>query len=161
MTDLYFEDFTPGVRFESRGKTITESEIIDFAFRYDPQPFHLDVNAARDSTFGGLIASGFLTIVVAFRMMWDTGVFRACSLGSPGFDELRWIRPVRPGDTLRTTIVVIDARPSSSKPDRGTCRIKYTVLNQDDEAVMSMVTMQILARRPETDIDNGKSEAAP
>ena len=149
MTDLYLEDFKPGDRFESRGRTVPEAEIIDFALRYDPQPIHIDAEAAKHSPYGGLIASGFHTMAVAFRLAWDTGVFSACSLGSPGIDELRWLKPVRPGDTLRTVIEIVDARPSASKPDRGVCRIKYDVFNQNDEQVMTMTAVQILARRPQ------------
>ena len=148
MSDLYFEDFKPGDRFESAGKTLSESEILEFAFRYDPQPNHLDVGAANDGAFGGLIASGFQTLVVAFRMLWQTGVFAAASLGSPGADELRWLKPVRPGDTLRAVIEVVETRPSNSKPDRGICRVKWQVYNQHDDVVMTMTTIQILARRP-------------
>ena len=157
MNERYFEDFKPGDRFESVGKTLSEAEIIDFAFRFDPQPIHLDVEAAKGSPYGGLIASGFHTMVVGFRMLWQTGVFSACSLGSPGLDEVRWLLPVRPGDTLRTAAEVVETRPSSSKPDRGTCRVKYTILNQRDEPVMTMTAVQIFARRPGT--DTGK--AAP
>ena len=149
MDDRYFEDFAPGDRFESAGKTISEAEILDFAFRFDPQPIHLDTEAAKRSPYGGLIASGFHTLVVGFRMLWQSGVFSACNLGSPGLDEVRWLKPVRPGDTLHTAAEVLEVRPSSSKPDRGTCRVKYTVLNQNDEAVTTMTAVQILARRPE------------
>ncbi len=150
MTERYLEDFAPGDRFESDGKTMTEAEIIDFAFRYDPQPFHLDTEAARDSPYGGLIASGFHTMVVGFRMIWQTGVFNACGMGSPGFDEIRWLKPVRPGDTLRTAAEVLEVRPSASKPDRGICRLKYTILNQNEETVMTMLAVQFVARRPAT-----------
>ena len=148
MTERYLEDFAPGDRFESHGKTMTEAEIIDFAFRYDPQPFHIDTEAARGSPYGGLIASGFHTMVVGFRMIWQTGVFNACGMGSPGFDEIRWLKPVRPGDTLRTAAEVLEVRPSASKPDRGICRLKYTILNQNDETVMTMLAVQFVARRP-------------
>ncbi len=148
MGELYLDDFAPGDRFESPGKTLTEAEIVDFAFRFDPQPIHLDVEAAKGSPYGGLIASGFHTMVVGFRMLWQTGVFSACSLGSPGLDEVRWLLPVRPGDTLRTVAEVVEMRPSSSKPDRGICRVKYTIFNQRDEAVMTMTAVQIFARRP-------------
>ena len=151
MGELYLDDFAPGDRFESAGKTFTEAEIVDFAFRYDPQPIHIDLEAAKGSPYGGLIASGFHTMAVGFRMLWQTGVFNACSLGSPGLDEVRWLLPVRPGDTLRTAAEVVETRPSSSKPDRGTCRVKYTILNQRDEAVMTMTAVQIFARRPGTD----------
>ena len=149
MDALYFDDFKPGDRFESAGKTLSESEILEFAYRYDPQPIHMDVGAAADGPYGGLIASGFQTLVVAFRMLWQTGVFNASSLGSPGMDEMRWLKPVRPGDTLRAVIEVIESRPSKSKPDRGVCRVKWDVLNQHDEVVMIMTTIQILARRPD------------
>lgn len=151
MGELYLDDFAPGDRFESPGKTLTEAEIVDFAFRYDPQPIHIDVEAAKGSPYGGLIASGFHTMAVGFRMLWQTGVFSACSLGSPGLDEVRWLLPVRPGDTLRTVAEVVETRPSSSKPDRGTCRVKYTILNQRDEPVMTMTAVQIFARRPGAD----------
>lgn len=151
MGELYLDDFAPGDRFESAGKTFTEAEIVDFAFSYDPQPIHIDLEAAKGSPYGGLIASGFHTMAVGFRMLWQTGVFNACSLGSPGLDEVRWLLPVRPGDTLRTAVEVVESRPSSSKPDRGICRVKYTILNQRDEAVMTMTAVHIFARRPGTD----------
>ncbi len=148
MDELYFEDFKPGDRFESAGKTISESEMLDFAFRFDPQPIHLDVEAAKRSPYGGLIASGYQTMMVGFRMLWQSGIFNACSLGSPGMDEVRWLKPVRPGDTLRTVAEVLAVRPSESKPDRGICRMAYTMLNQNDEEVMTMTSVQIFARRP-------------
>ncbi len=157
MGALYLDDFAPGDRFESAGKTFTEAEIVDFAFRYDPQPIHIDVEAAKGSPYGGLIASGFHTMAVGFRMLWQTGVFNACSLGSPGLDEVRWLLPVRPGDTLRTAVEVVETRPSSSKPDRGICRVKYTILNQRDEAVMTMTAVHIFARRPGTDAGKAAS----
>ena len=115
MTDLYFEDFKPGDRFVSDGVTVTEAMIVDFALTYDPQPFHIDAEAARASNFGGLIASGFQTLALGFRMLIQTGVFRKCGMGSPGLDELRWPRPVRPGDTLHSELEIIELRPSQSK----------------------------------------------
>jgi acyl dehydratase len=147
MTDRYFDDFVVGERFVTRGVTLTESGIIDFAMRYDPQPFHLDVEAARQSNYGGLIASGFHTLALGFRMVLETGIFRACSMGSPGFDELRWVRPVRPGDTLHTEIEVMEKKPSSSKPDRGIARIAYRIKNQKDEEVLTFLSMHLLKRK--------------
>jgi acyl dehydratase len=147
MTDRYFDDFVVGERFVTRGVTLTESGIIDFAMRYDPQPFHLDVEAARQSNYGGLIASGFHTLALGFRMVLETGIFRACSMGSPGFDELRWLRPVRPGDTLHTEIEVMEKKPSSSKPDRGIARIAYRIKNQKDEEVLTFLSMHLLKRK--------------
>ena len=148
MTDLYFEDFKPGVRFESPGITVTESEIIHFALRYDPQAFHLDAVAAKESPYGGLISSGFQTLGLSFRMFLQTGAFAACSLGAFGIDEVRWLLPVRPGDTVRVISEVLEARASSSKPDRGIVRLKHTTLNQRGEAVQTMVGIHILRRRP-------------
>jgi acyl dehydratase len=147
MTDRYFDDFAIGERIVTQAVTLTESMIIDFALRYDPQPFHLDVEAARQSNYGGLIASGFQTLALGFRMVIETGVFRAASMGSPGFDELRWLKPVRPGDTLHTEIEVTEKRPSSSKSDRGILRIAYSIKNQKDEAVLTFLSMHLLKRR--------------
>jgi acyl dehydratase len=147
MTERYFDDFAVGERFATRGVTLTESGIIDFALSYDPQPFHIDVEAARQSNYGGLIASGFQTLALGFRMVLETGIFRASSMGSPGFDELRWLRPVRPGDTLRTELEVLEKKPSRSKPDRGILRIAYRVKNQKDEEVLTFFSMQLLRRK--------------
>ncbi|MFQ5984424.1 MAG: MaoC family dehydratase [Alphaproteobacteria bacterium] len=161
MRELYFDDLKPGDRFESDGKTISDGEILDFALRYDPQPFHMDVEAGKRSAFGGLIASGFQTLALGFRLIWQTGVFRACNLGSPGIDELRWLKPVRPGDTLRTVVEVAGLKPSGSRPDRGVGRMAYTVLNQKDEPVMTMTVIQILARRPEAETRGAAAAPSP
>ena len=148
MSDRYFEDFEIGQRFVSRGATLTESQILDFALAYDPQPFHLDKEAAERSPYAGLIASGFQTLAIGFRMFYQEKVINACSMGSPGMDELRWLRPVRPGDTLRTVAQVLEKRASESKPDRGILRMGYEVMNQADEVVMTFVTTHIFRRRP-------------
>lgn len=147
MTERYFDDFAIGDKFVTRGVTLTESMIIDFALTYDPQPFHTDVEAARESNYGGLIASGFQTLALGFRMVLETGIFRAASMGSPGFDELRWLRPVRPGDTLHTELEVVDKKPSSSKPDRGIARIAYRIRNQNGEDVLTFLSMHLLKRK--------------
>jgi len=102
--DLYFEDFTVGREFHTDGATVTESQILDFALAFDPQPFHMDLEAAKETIFEGLITSGFHTIALTFRLFAQTRALAACSLGSPGVDELRWLKPVRPGDTLRATV---------------------------------------------------------
>ena len=146
---LYLEDFVPGQEIHTAGITITEAQIIDFALRFDPQPFHVDVEAARQTIYGGLIASGFHTMAVSFRLYVDTKALAGGSLGSPGIDEVRWLRPVRPGDTLTAVVQVLDARPSTSKPDRGIATCRYTTLNQRGEAVMTMVSKQLLRRRPD------------
>jgi len=147
MTELYFDDFSVGDRFTTRGVTVTESMIIDFALSYDPQPFHIDVEAARQSNYGGLIASGFHTLALGFRMVLETGIFRAASMGSPGFDELRWLKPVRPGDTLHAELEVVDKKPSSSKPDRGIMRAAYRIRNQKGEEVLTFLSMHLLKRK--------------
>jgi len=147
-SELYFEDFAPGQEIRTAGVTVTEGQIIDFALRFDPQPFHLDVEAARQSVFGGLIASGFHTMALTFRLYMQTNTLAASSLGSPGIDQVRWLRPVRPGDTLSAIVEVIDTRPSASKPDRGIVTVKYTTHNQRGEPVMTMVGKQLVRRRP-------------
>jgi acyl dehydratase len=146
--DLYFEDFTVGREFRTDGATVTESQILDFALAFDPQPFHMDLEAAKRSIFGGLIASGFHSMALSFRLFAQTRALAACSLGSPGVDELRWLKPVRPGDTLRATVQVVEQRPSGSKPDRGIIRLHWTALNQRSEPVLTMTSMQLVKRRP-------------
>ena len=149
MQEMYFEDFKPRDRFISPGVTVTESMIIDFALAYDPQPCHLDCNAASASHFGGRIASGFQTLALGFRAFLQLGIFSACGMGSPGLDELRWLRPVRPGDTLRSEVEVVEARPSRSKPDRGILVMAFKIRNQRDEDVLTMRTLQLTRRRSE------------
>ena len=146
--DLYFEDFTVGREFRTDGATVTESQILDFALAFDPQPFHMDLEAAKRSMFGSLIASGFHSMALTFRLFAQTRALAACSLGSPGVDELRWLKPVRPGDTLRATVQVVEQRPSGSKPDRGIIRLHWTALNQRSEPVLTMTSMQLVKRRP-------------
>jgi acyl dehydratase len=144
----YFEEFTAGSEIASGGQTLTLESMIAFASLYDPQSFHIDVEAAKTSPYGGLIASGFQTLAVGFRLFLDTAVLAGTSFGSNAVDELRWVRPVRPGDTLHTIARVIDARPSASKPDRGIVRAAFRVLNQRDEDVLTFLTTVFVARRP-------------
>ena len=148
MGERYFDDFEVGERFTSRGVTLSESQILDFALTYDPQPFHIDKEAAAASPYAGLIASGFQTLALGFRMFYQEKVVNACSLGSPGIAELRWLLPVRPGDTLRTEVEITGKRPSRSKPDRGSADLAFQVRNQHGEAVMSFQSTMILARAP-------------
>lgn len=145
---MYLEDFKAGDTFTSPGVTITEAQIIDFALRFDPQPFHLDATAAAAGPFGGLIASGFHTAALTFRLFWQTGALGDESVGSPGLDELRWLKPVRPGDTLHVVAKVLEVRRSTSKPDRGVVRMHYTTLNQKGEAVLTLVGSQLVKSRP-------------
>jgi acyl dehydratase len=146
--DLYFEDFKVGDRFESARLTVSEALILEFARVYDPQPFHVDPEAGRRSIYGGLIGSGLQTIALTFRLFVETGTLAACSLGSPGLDEVRWKAPVRPGDSLRVVVEVLESRPSTSKPDRGIVRLFYTTQNQRGDVVMTMIANQLCRRRP-------------
>ena len=151
MTDdraRYFDDFKPGDRFQSAPLVVSEALILEFARFYDPQVFHTDPRAAAESIYGGLIASGLQTIALTFKLFIETGTLAASSLGSPGLDEIRWKVPVRPGDTLHVVGDVLEARGSSSKPDRGIVRIEYTTLNQRGEAVLTFIGNQLLRRRP-------------
>jgi acyl dehydratase len=144
----WFEDFSPGTVTSFGEFVMTEAEIVDFASRYDPQPFHLDAEAARDSIFGGLIASGWNTAAVVMRLLVDHYISPESSLGSPGIDELRWLKPVRPGDRLGVRVTVLECIPSRSKPDRGVIRSLTEALNQHDEVVMSLRGMTMLRTRP-------------
>jgi acyl dehydratase len=147
---LYFEDFPAGDVRESAPRRLTREEIIAFASQFDPQPFHTDDEAARRSVFGGLLASGWHTTAILMRLMWETFLKDAASLGSPGVDEVRWLKPVRPGDTLRARFTVVEAVPSRSKPDRGVVRSFTEVLNQHGEIVMTVRGLGIFGRRPPT-----------
>ncbi|HYB10628.1 MAG TPA: MaoC family dehydratase [Alphaproteobacteria bacterium] len=148
MAKRYFEDFKVGERIETAGATLTESHMIDFALRYDPQPFHLDSVAAKDSIYGGIIASGFLTLAMSFRLFMQTGALGDANLGGPGFEEVKFLKPVRPGDTLRVVVEIVDARASQSKQDRGILTVRATTYNQSNEAVLSYTCPHLLKRRP-------------
>lgn len=147
MNARYYEDYETGDKIVSPGKTITESEIIDYAFRYDPQPFHMDKEMAAEHMYGGLIASGFLVCSVAFRLFTMANPFGDSSLGSPGIDNMRWLLPVRPDDTIRVIVEVTAMRRSRSKPDRGLIDLDWQVLNQSNQTVMSMQTVQLVRCR--------------
>ena len=143
----YFEDFVPDSVWETDGPTLTEKDIVEFGLKYDPQYFHVDDEAAKRSPYGGLIASGWQTVSLCMRMTCDSHLLDSASLGSPGVDKLRWIRPVRPGDSLRMRMTVLSATPSQSKPDRGTIFNRWEIFNQHDELVMVMEGYGIIARR--------------
>jgi acyl dehydratase len=145
---LYFEDFPPGDVRESPPRAVTRDEIVAFAQQFDPQPFHLDDAAAKRSIYGGLLASGWQTCAIYMRLMWETYLRDTASLGSPGVDEIRWLKPVRPGDTLRARFTVVEAVPSRSKPDRGIVRSVSEVFNQHGETVMTIRGLGMFARRP-------------
>lgn len=145
--DLYLDELKVGDRFESGGYTVTESDIIDFALRYDPQPFHLDVEGAKATPFQGLVASGFHTLAIGFRVLYATGWLTSANLGGIGIDELRWLKPVRPGDTLRSTTIIKEITPSKSKPDRGVLKHDVIVTNQRGETVLTGTFVVIVRRR--------------
>lgn len=148
MHQYYFDDFSAGQVFVTPGMTLTEGEIINFAMMYDPQAFHVDKVAAQDSLFGGLIASGFQTLALSFRLFMNTAVPATANMGGPGMDELRWLKPVRPGDTIKVRITVLSVTPSRSKADRGSIVWGFETLNQADDVVMTAKITSILRRRP-------------
>jgi acyl dehydratase len=159
LNERYFEDFGSGERFVSAGMTITESAIIDFARQWDPQPFHIDAEFSRTWTYGGLIASGIHTMAVTLKLWLELGVFRACSLGSPGLGEGQFPQPVRPGDTLRVVTDIVSLRASASRPDRGIARIRQVTINQRGEPVLEQETTVFLKRRPLSVASVGKAGA--
>ena len=147
---LWFEDFVVGAEIWSTPKTLSEESIIDFARQYDPQYFHVDREAAAQSIYGGLIASGWQTTALCMRMICDTYLGRAqgASMGSPGIDAIRWLKPVRPGDHLRLKTTVLESRASESKRDRGIVRQRWEVFNQANELVMTLEGVNLFRRRP-------------
>ena len=138
MPSIYFEDFRVGETIEMGRRLVDRDEVIRFAKEFDPQPFHVDEAAAKDSFFGGLIASGWHTVGMVMRMMCDSYLLDSASLGSPGVDNVKWLHPVRPGDTIRATRTVMEARTSKSKPDVGIVKSRWEVYNQDEVLVMTM-----------------------
>lgn len=145
--DRYFEDYVPGTSHEFGHVTVTEEEIVEFGRRYDPQTFHTDPQGAKQTMYGGLIASGWLTAALMMRLYVLNYLSDASSLGSPGVDELRWLKPVRPGDSLSVRVTIREATRSRSKPDRGIVHAFVEVLNQDREVVMTMRGMNLFLCR--------------
>jgi acyl dehydratase len=147
VTARTFEDFAAGQVFELGSRTVSEDDIVAFAREWDPQPFHVDPEAAKDSVFGGLIASGWHTGAMWMRLYVDSFLGAASGQGSTGVEELRWLSPVRPGNTLSGRLTVLEVTPSERRPDRGTVRIRGEMLNQDGVVVMSMVSRGHFGRR--------------
>lgn len=147
IEERYFEDYLPGSVYEYGALTVTEPEIVEFAKRFDPQSMHIDSQQAARGRYGGIIASGWHTVGLAMRLFVDHYLSKVASLASPGVDEIRWPNPVRPGDTIRIRVSILEARPSRSKPDRGVVRTLIEAVNQNDELVLSMIGMSILGRR--------------
>ena len=140
---MYFEDFYKGYSFETNKKTITKKDIISFAGKWDYQPFHIDEKLAMQSHYGGLIASGWQTLMIAFTLILDTQKISKCSMGSPGLDKVNWIKPVRPNDTIHCIVTVRSSRKSKSKPF-GVTTILVEVFNQEKELVADMTAVWFL-----------------
>jgi len=148
MTVRYLEDFAPGQVFDTGKHRVDKNEIFAFARQYDPQPFHVDEEAARQSPFQGLAASGWHTAAMTMRLMVDGEFKPAGGILGVGFEDLSWPRPVRPGDELHARSEVLEVRPSKSKPDRGMIRVRTTTFNQNDEPVMVFTGNLLVPRRP-------------
>lgn len=145
----YFEDFRVGDAFDLGNTTVTEEEIVAFAQNYDPQPFHVSPELAQKSPFGGLIASGLQTMALFMRLFVDVILNNAISLASPGADEIRWLKPVYPGDVLNARLTVVESTPSRSRPEMGIVRFKWEMLNQADERVLTLQSTHFLGRKPQ------------
>ena len=144
---ICWEDFHVGDVKVMGSHTVTEAEILDFARQFDPQRFHVDKAQAEKTLYKGLIASGWHTCGLVFRMACDGFLLESSSMGSPGLDNVRWLKPVRPGDTLRTRIEILETRPMASKPDLGMVKVRWEGLNQRDEVVVSMENWGMFGRR--------------
>ena len=147
MTTLYWEDFKVGDTVEMGRHTFTEAEIIEFARQFDPQPFHVDPAAAKASAFGGLIASGWHTCAVGMRLLCDGLLRHTESLGSPGIDEIRWLKPVRAGDTVAYRRVVIESRASTTRKGVGLVKQRWEAVNQRGELVLTMEGWGLFGRK--------------
>jgi len=146
---IWWEDFKVGERAEMGRHTFDEDEIVAFARQFDPQPFHLDPEAARATAFGGLVASGWHTCAVGMRLMVEQYVGRTASLGSPGIDNIRWLKPVRPGDTLTYSRTVTASRASTSRAGVGLVKHRWEAVNQAGETVLTMEGWGMFGRKPE------------
>ena len=149
MAEHYLEDFAPGQKYRGASRLRVEAaRVKSFAAEFDPQPFHLDEAAARETIFKGLAASGWHTAAITMRLLVDSDIKPAGGIVGAGFDELRWPRPVRPGDELRVQSEVLDVRVSRSRPDQGVVKVRTTTLNQNNEAVQVSVGSLIVRCRP-------------
>jgi acyl dehydratase len=144
----YFEDFQVGEVSERGPYVVTREEILAFAKQFDPQPFHLDDEAGRQSIYGGIIASGWHTASICHKLVVEGLLGQSASMGSPGLDELRWLKPVRPGDSLTVRTVVLESTPSRTRPDRGALKFRFEVRNQKGETVMTEIANALFAKRP-------------
>lgn len=148
IENRFFEDYIAGSVHEFGTVRVERDEVLDFARRFDPQAFHTDPEAAEKTIFGGLIASGWHTAGLMMRLFAEHYLSKAASLGSPGVDELRWTKPVRPGDDISIRVTILETKRSRTKPDRGMVHSFIEVMNQDREVVMTMKAMNLLLCRP-------------
>ncbi len=144
---LFFEDFEVGQVIETGTRTLDQEEIIEFGKKYAPVPYHTDPEAAKGSSFGGLVAAGYQTAAVTFGLFAQTGALADSGMGSPGVDSLRWKRPVKAGDTLRVLANVLELSPAEKEGGRDAVRIRYDTLNQQDEIVMTLTSLHFVRRR--------------
>jgi acyl dehydratase len=144
---LYFEDFEVGQRFETGSVTVSEADIIAFARQFDPQYYHIDPQAAKNSAFGGLIASGFHTLSLSMRLFFDLDIWPEAMIASPGLENVKFLKPMRPGDTIRAAAEVVEIKASASKPDRGVVIMEHPCWNQNDEMILTLRCVHLLRRR--------------
>jgi acyl dehydratase len=160
MPRFYWEDFTPGSVDSYGPREVTREEIIAFAAEYDPQPMHLDEEAARASLLGGLAASGWQSCAILMRMSCDWFMLDSSSMGSPGIEEVRWLKPLRPGDRVTLKRTVLETRASRSKPHMGTAKFHYELVNQAGDTVTSLTCTIMFGRREVGSEAPAKSAAA-
>lgn len=146
---IFWEDFEVGRVVALGEKRVTKEEIVDFASDFDPQPMHTDEEAARETMYGELIASGMHSNAMLMRMICDAYLLNSSSLGSPGLDEINFLAPVRPGDTLRAQMTCLETRASGSRPDIGIVKVLYELFNQDDTLVLTWCCNQFFGRKPD------------
>jgi acyl dehydratase len=156
VPELHWEDFTPGRVFTHGPRRLPRDEMIAFAAEFDPQPMHLDENAARATMLGGLAASGWYACCILMRMCVDAFVGRSSSMGAPGVDEVRWLLPIRPDDELSLRATVLETRASNSRPEMGFVRFEFELVNAAGERVMTLITSLMLGRR-----EQAQPKAAP
>ncbi len=151
MKDYYFEDFELGQKFESEKVTLSEEEIISFGEKFAPLPYHTDPVGAKETAYGGVIATGYHTAAITFGLFVRTGVLGVAAMGSPGVDKLRWLKPVRPNDELHVVAEVVEVSPARGERGRDAVRIRYDTINQHGDIVMSLTSLHFLKRRAGAD----------
>ncbi|PPR11309.1 MAG: Bifunctional protein PaaZ [Alphaproteobacteria bacterium MarineAlpha11_Bin1] len=148
VKSLFFEDFKVGQVIKTDSRTLEEAEIIEFGQKYAPLPYHTDVVAAKETSFGGLVAAGYQTAAITFGLFAKTGALAESGMGSPGVDTLRWKHPVKPGDTLYVLANILELSAGDKKGGRDAVRIRYDTINQHDVIVMTLTSLHFVRRRP-------------